>query len=262
MCGGHTDGPAGESQGTANVIPRNLVKIQGMKTASRSHGQSGGTGWTTWLRHAARDGRYAARTLRGSPGFAATAILSLALGVGANTAIFSILHALVLRDLPIANPQKLFIISRTQVSLQYPWFRYLRERSQALAGAVAFRTSSARLELGGVTELVTSALVSGNYFDVLGVKFAAGSGISDADDMVPGSGGERGPVAVVSYAAWQARFGGQQSLVGSQVRVNGRPFTVVGITAHGFQGAEVGEAPEVFLPMMMQGLVLPDRDRR
>ena len=185
VCGGHTDGPAGESQGAANVIPRNLVKIQRMKTASRSRDQSGGTGWTTWLRHAARDGRYAARTLRGSPGFAATAILSLALGVGANTAIFSILHALVLRDLPITNPQELFIISRTQVSLQYPWFRYLREHSHALAGVVAFRTTPARLELGGATERVTSALVSGNYFDVLGVKFAAGSGIGDADDAVP-----------------------------------------------------------------------------
>ena len=230
-----------------------------MRTASRTLAGSPRTGdWLAGRLGAAwRDVRYAARTLRGSPGFAATAILSLALGVGANTAIFSILHALVLRDLPIANPQELFIVSRNNVSLQYPWFRYLRERNKTLAGVVAFRTTSSRLELGGTTERVTSALVSGNYFDVLGVKFAAGSGVSDADDAVPGSGGERGPVAVVSYAAWQGRFGGQPSLIGAQVRINGQPFTVVGITARGFRGTEVGESAEVFLPMMMQGLVMP-----
>ena len=104
-----------------------------------------------------RDLRYAVRTLRGSPGFAATAILSLALGVGANTAIFSILHAPVLRDLPISNPQELVIVSRNQVSMQYPWFRYLREHGKTLAGVIAFRTTPSRLELGGTTERVTSA---------------------------------------------------------------------------------------------------------
>ena len=105
-----------------------------------------------WCHDCARDVRYAGRTLLGSPGFTATVVLSLALGIGANTAIFSILHALVLRSLPVSDPERLVVVTRNQVSTPYPLFRHLRERSQTLDGVLAFRTAPMRLEVNGVTE--------------------------------------------------------------------------------------------------------------
>jgi predicted permease len=210
-----------------------------------------------WCHDRARDVRYAGRTLLGSPGFTATVVLSLALGIGANTAIFSILHALVLRSLPVSDPERLVVVIRNQVSTPYPLFRHLRERSQTLDGVLAFRTAPMRLEVDGVTERVTGALVSGSYFDVLGVQPAAGTAIADGDDVSPGTGGSRGPVAMLSHGAWMRRFGGQSSVIGSRILLNGQPFTVIGIAARGFNGTEVGESPDVFAPMMMQPVLLP-----
>jgi predicted permease len=210
-----------------------------------------------WCHDFARDVRYAGRTLLGSPGFTATVVLSLALGIGANTAIFSILHALVLRSLPVSDPERLVVVIRNQVSTPYPLFRHLRERSQTLDGVLAFRTAPMRLEVNGVTERVTGALVSGSYFDVLGVQPAVGTAIADGDDVSPGTGGSRGPVAVLSHGAWMRRFGGQSSVIGSRILLNGQPFTVIGIAARGFNGTEVGESPDVFAPMMMQPVLLP-----
>ena len=210
-----------------------------------------------WCHDCLRDARYGGRALFASPGFTATVVLSLALGIGANTAIFSILHALVLRSLPVSDPERLVVVTRNQVSTPYPLFRYFRERSQTLVGVLAFRTAPMRLEVDGVTERVTGALVSGSYFDVLGVEPVLGSAIADGDDVAPGTGGSRGPVAVLSHGAWMRRFGGQSSVLGSRILINGQSFTVVGIAPRGFKGSEVGESPDVFAPMMMQPVLLP-----
>jgi hypothetical protein len=115
------------------------------------------------------DVRYAARVLLRSPGFTATAVVSLALGIGANTAMFSILDALVLRSLPVADAERLVVVTRNNVSMPYPLFVHLRNQSQALSGVLAFRTNPCRFNAGDATERVTAALVSGDYFEVLGV---------------------------------------------------------------------------------------------
>ena len=215
------------------------------------------TWFWSWLHELARDVRYASRTLLGSPGFTVTAILSLALGIGANTAIFSILHALVLRSLPVADPQKLVVISRSGPSFSYPLFSNFRDRSEALEGVFAFRTLPWRLSAGSVTERITGAMVSGNYFEVLGIRPVIGTTISAEDDVKPGSGGWRGAVAVLSHSLWMRKFGGQKSVIGTSILLNGHPFTVVGVTPQGFSGTEVGEAPDVFASMMMQPVLWP-----
>ena len=216
---------------------------------------------TRWLNERARDVRYGARSLLHAPGFTITVVLSLALGIGANTAIFSILHALVLQSLPVSDPHRLVVVTKNQVSLPYPLFQRFRERSQTLSGVLSFRTAPMRLTLDSMTERITGALVSGTYFDVLGVRPALGETITEADDATAGSGGSRGPVAVLSYGAWMRRFGGQSSVVGSRILLNGQPFTVIGVAGRGFSGTEVGESADVYVPMMMQGVILPSLSR-
>jgi len=205
-----------------------------------------------------RDVHYAVRTLRRSPGFTITALLSLALGIGANTAIFSILHALVLRSLPVSDPQRLVVVTRNEtVSSPYPLFIELRDHSQTLEGVLAFRTTPMRLSKDGETERITGALVSGTYFGVLGVRPSIGTAIANEDDQTPGSGGWRGPVAVLSHNFWVRRFGGEASAVGTRILLNGSPFTVIGVGPPGFQGTEVGEPADVFAPMTMQEALMP-----
>jgi predicted permease len=204
------------------------------------------------------DIRYAVRSLRRSPGFAITALLSLALGIGANTAIFSVLHALVLRSLPVTDPQRLMVVTRNEtLSSPYPLFAELRDHSQMLEGVLAFRTTPMRLSKDGETERISGVLVSGSYFGVLGVQPSIGTVIANEDDRIPGSGGSRGAVAVLSHNFWLRRFGGQSSAVGARILLNGHPFTVVGVGPPGFQGTEVGEPADVFAPMAMQEALLP-----
>jgi predicted permease len=211
--------------------------------------------WThDWL----RDVRYALRGLLRDIVFTATAVLSLALGIGANTAIFSILHSLVLRSLPVSDPEELVVISRGQLSAPYPLFRHFQDRSQTLAGVVAFRTTSWRLRVGRETEQVTGVLASGSYFDVLGVPAAAGTTFTPEDDVTPGSGGARGPVAVLGHGLWMRSFAGSTAVIGSRILLNEQPFTVVGIAPEGFTGTEVGDAPDVYAPMSMQPVLLPE----
>ena len=214
----------------------------------------------TWraVQETIRDLRYGARALRRTPGFTATAVLSLALGIGANTAIFSILHALVLRSLPVSDPGQLVVVSRNQLSLPYPLFRHFQDHSRTLDGVVAFRSAPWRVtDAAGSTERISGVLVSGSYFRVLGVAPILGTAITDEDDRTPGSGGPRGPVAVLSHGFWMRHFAGQRSVIGSRMLVNGHPFTVVGIAPPAFNGTEVGESPDVFASMMMQDVLLP-----
>ena len=202
--------------------------------------------------------KFTLRSLLARPAFALTVVATLALGIGANTAIFSLLHALVLRSLPVADPERLVVLSRNQLSMPYPLFRHFQDRTTTLDGLLAFRTAPWRFTAGGSTERITGALVSGSYFAVLGVEPSIGTAIGPADDQIPGTGGARGPVAVLSHGFWQRRFGGQPSAIGSPIVLNGTPFTIVGVAPQGFAGTEIGQSPDVFAPMAMQPVLLPD----
>jgi len=208
-----------------------------------------------------RESTHALRSLATRPAFSIMIVATLALGIGASTALFSILHALVLRSLPVADPDRLVVISRNQISLQYPLFRHLEAHSTTLEGVVAFRSASWRFRTAAGTERIRGTLVSGSYFRVLGVTPVLGSAITEADDAMPGSGGSRGAVAVLGYGFWIRQFGGQESVVGSQLLLNEHPFTIAGVAPPGFAGTEVGESPDVFAPITLQPVLLPSLGR-
>jgi predicted permease len=200
------------------------------------------------------DLKHALRRLVTNPVFFATACVSLALGIGANTAAFSVVYAVLLRSLPVRDPASLAVVSTRytgfKYSMSYPAYTYLRDHSSSLDGLVAFRAQPLNLSAGGTTERVTGMLVSGNYFEVLGVRMATGSPIGADDDRVPGSGGTRGLVAVLSHQYWKRRFNSDAAIVGAPLRINGHPFTIVAVAPPGFHGTRVGSLPDVFVPMM------------
>jgi putative ABC transport system permease protein len=200
---------------------------------------------------------FALRSLRKRPSFSIMVVATLALGIGANTAIFSILHALVLRQLPVTDPATLVVVSRNQLSMPYPLFRHFKANSATLDGVIAFRSAHCRFTAGDRTDRIASALVSGNYFGVLGVRPTLGTLIGEEDDTMPDQGGARGPVAVVSHGFWMRQFGGQPGAIGASIVLNSRPFTVVGIAPPEFSGTEVGVSPDVFVPMTMAQTIIP-----
>jgi predicted permease len=209
--------------------------------------------------------RYALRNLRRSPVFSVVAILSLALGIGANTAIFSLLDQVLLRTLPVRNPRELVTLrpgpgpfrgsSRCDTDcLSYPAYRDLRDRNQVFTGILARWRLALSFSSGDRTERVRAELVSGNYFDVLGVTPALGRVFTQDDDrMVNGH-----PVVVLSYGFWQSRFGGDPGVLNRAVRVNGQPMTVVGVAARGFDGVESGKGLDIMVPMAMKPLMTPN----
>jgi len=205
-----------------------------------------------------QDIRYGLRMLRKNPGFTIVAALSLALGIGANVAIFSVLNAVLIRMLPVRAPERLVVLSANNLSFSYPLYRELRNHAQTLEGLVAFRTSSVGLSDEAGADRITAAIVSGNYFSVLGVQSALGSLITPEDDSKPQSGGPRGPVVVLNYSFWLRRFGADPAVLGKKLLLNGNPFTIVGVAAPGFAGTEVGSAPDVFAPMMLQSELMPE----
>jgi predicted permease len=200
---------------------------------------------------------FAVRSLIVRPSYSLIVIATLALGIGANTAIFSILHALVLRSLPVADPARLVVVMRSeQPSQQYPLFVHFQQHSKTV-DLLAFRTAPWRFSAGEKDERITGALVSGRYFSVLGISPALGTTITNEDDTIPGSGGPRGPVAVLSHGFWMRQFGGEPGVVGSSIVLNARPFTVIGVAPPGFSGTEVGQSVDVFAPMTMQPTLMP-----
>jgi predicted permease len=201
--------------------------------------------------------KLAMRSLIARPSYALVVVVTLALGIGANTAIFSILHALVLRSLPVADPGRLVVVLRNDnPSQQYPLFRHFQANSQTV-DVLAFRTEAWRFGVGERADRITGAIVSGSYFSVLGIRPALGTTIGNDDDTIPGSGGPRGPVAVLSHGFWQRQFGGEPSAIGSRILLNAQPFTIVGVAPAGFAGTEVGQSVDVFAPMTMQPTLLP-----
>lgn len=212
--------------------------------------------------HLGKDLKFAARTLARSPLFTAMAVASLALGFGSNTAIFSLLDQVLLRPLPVREPERLVLLDQPGAnvgwihgpnSFSYPMYKELRERNQVFEDLIARYPVPLNLQTAGGAEVVAAEIVSGNYFQTLGVGAGLGRTLTPADDVTPGGH----PVAVLGHAFWKRRFGGDPKIVGSTLRINGYPVTVVGVSQPGFKGAEVGREAQVFVPLMMKAQVTP-----
>ena len=202
------------------------------------------------MRALLQDVRYALRMLLKSPGFTAVAVLTLALGIGANTAVFSVVNALLLRPLPVEQPSELVFLENARYgpSHSFPNYRDLRDRTQVFVGLVGYRMAPMELETDRGAERIWGYLATGNYFDVLGVKPALGRFFNQGDDLHPGAS----PYAVLSYGTWQARFAGDLAIVGKTIRINRLPYTVFGVAPPDFHGTELFYWPEVWVPMMME----------
>ncbi len=209
------------------------------------------------LKDIAHDLRYAARMLRKQPGFTLSAVLTLALGIGANTAVFSLVNATLLQRLPVADREHLFYVYRGSVGgvFSYPQFELLRDNSRSFEALAGWGGITASLNAGDSAELVSGVIVTGNFFDVLGVRPVRGRLLSTSDDVTPGAH----PVAVVSYDFWQTRFAGRSDVVGREIRLNGHVFTIVGVAPPGFSGPQLGVPRHLYVPMMMQAIMRPPR---
>ena len=207
----------------------------------------------------AQDTRYALRSLRANPGFAATAVLSLALGIGANTAIFSILNAVMLRSLPVEDPQRLVQIDSPQGGGYFtnPIWEQVRDHQQAFSGTLAFSTDRFDLAAGGESHFVEGLWASGDFFRVLGVPALRGRVFATADDVH--GGGHAGPVAVISYAFWKRHYAGDPDVVGKTIRLNRHPFTIVGVTPPWFTGLDVDKAYDVAIPIGCEPILHTDQ---
>jgi len=207
-----------------------------------------------------QDLRFGARMLAKNPGFTAIAVLTLALGIGANTAIFSLINQILLRRLPVRNPSELVILHApgpvtghvsddgdSTESFSYPMYKGLRENSAAVCSMLARYTFSASIANHGQTERGSGELVSGNYFEVLGVQPAIGRVFSLDDDRVPGGH----PIVVLSHSYWTRRFAGDPSVLNKGLLINNVEMTVVGVARAGFLGVQVGRSTDVFVPLMM-----------
>jgi putative ABC transport system permease protein len=220
-----------------------------------------------------QDLRFSLRQIRRSPGFMVTAVLTLALGVGANTAIFSLLDQALLRSLPVRAPERLVTLSATgnawegrssnygagvEKSFSYPMYRDLRDRGTAFDGLIATAPAQIGIARNGASNLANAEIVSGNYFSVLGVPVAQGRLLSLTDDTTPGNS----PVVVLSFNYWKTRLGADGNAVGQTLSINGQPFQIIGVSAPAFQSAVWGQVPDVFVPMSMLDQVRPGQGHR
>jgi predicted permease len=217
-----------------------------------------------------RDIRHALRGLRKSPGFTVVVLLTLALGIGANTAIFSLTDQVLLRSLPVRDPSRLIQLDGPGAfqgrtvngqTFSYPMYTDFRDRNKVFSGLLARFPLTMTVVWHGDAERVEGDLVSGNYFEVLGVRPAIGRVFNAADDRVPGGH----PVALLGYGYWQRRFAGDLAVLNQTITVNGHPMTIVGVTAPGFSGLQVGTSSDVMVPLMMKPQMTPtwnDLDNR
>ncbi len=207
-----------------------------------------------------QDLRYSLRRLRKSPGFAAIAILSLALGIGANTAIFSLVNTVLLRPLPVTQPDQLVSVYTTMRNgaqdsiFSYPNYKDVRDRNEVFAGLLSYRFSPMSLSHQGNNERIWGYQVSGNYFDVLGVQAMLGRTFLPEEDKTLGSH----PVVVLSYGSWQKRFAADPNVVGKTTLINGHSFTIIGVMPKDFVGTEVAYQAEMFVPYMMAKVIEPN----
>jgi predicted permease len=203
-----------------------------------------------------------------NPVFSAVAVLTLALGIGANTAIFSLTDQILLRRLPVRHPEQLVTLRNTGSNqghvwsdstddsgmFSYPVYKDLRDRNQAFSGLLARFPTQVSVSGQGSTELVQAELVSGNYFEMLGVQPALGRVFSANDETAPGAN----PLAVLSYGYWARHFGGDPAILNKQIVVNGATLTIVGVSRAGFTGIQIGQLPDLFIPITMKAQMTPN----
>ena len=212
-----------------------------------------------WLADLATDLRYARRVLWRSPVFAAVAVLSLALGIGANAAIFSVINAVMLRPIAVPEPDRLVLLARVRDDghpqfLPYRLFETMRDRLTSASGVIAVGTAEQTAVVDGEDELVSLDLVSGSYFEVLGIRAARGRVLSPADDAIAPAA----PAAVISDHYWRRRFGRSADAIGKTLTIRSRLFTIVGVTPPAFRGIRPDRTPDVTLPL---NLMLSDDQR-
>jgi ABC-type antimicrobial peptide transport system permease subunit len=236
--------------------------------------------------HLVRDLRYAFRGLARSPLFTTVALVSIALGIGANTAIFTLVDEVLLRQLPVNNPEQLVLFNGPRNHygnnsggnmLSYPMYEDFRDNfvdrgsapalprvsspipnpaptPKIFSGLFARRPIALNVGVNGRTERALGELVSGTYFQVLGVGAAAGRLITPDDDKARGDG----YVAVLSYDYWRNRFGGDPGIVGQRLTINNRSFTIIGVSQAGFDGLDIGSVPSVRVPIMLKAQMTPN----
>jgi predicted permease len=236
-------------------------------------------GWGWWER-LLQDVRYGLRFMRRGPGFTVVAVLTLALGIGANTAIFSVVDAVLLRKLPVREPDRLVLFravggerfdigahngsitrdsSGQTIKSSFPYQTYTRFREQpgALSEVFAFGTLSLNVNAFGQADAASGQAVSGNYYTALGVPAVVGRTLTDDDDNAAAA-----PVAVITYRYWHSRFGADPAVVGKQINLNNNAFTIVGVTPPGFNGAlNVGTSPDVTIPIAWEAQIMAERSR-
>src|SRR6266567_5880135 len=214
-----------------------------------------------------QDLKYSFRQLRLKPGFALTAIVSLALGIGANTAIFTLVDQVLLRLLPVHNPKELVQLrveggrfgsnsGDDEHTFSYPAYLAFRDRNTVFSGLTGERMERVSLTSEDRAEMISVGMVAGNYFNVLGVQPHLGRLLTPDDNKVRNGH----PVAVLQYDFWRNRFAGSPAIVGSTIRLNGWPFTIIGIGAPDFEGTNVGVATQVWVPVMMKPVITPTWD--
>src|SRR5579863_163439 len=227
-------------------------------------------GWSS-LEYVFHDLRYGLRMLVRSPAFATVAILSLALGIGANTAIFSLMDAVMIRMLPVHQPEELVSFGDGTAAgisdgfpnhswglFSHPMYLQFRDANDVFSDVLAYRGSSSGVYLktageNSLPEPLLAHLVSGNYFSALGVNAVMGRTLTPKDDLVPGAHA----VMVISYAYWQRRFARNPAVVGYHVTLGKTPFSIVGVAPPEFFGAKVDESPDAWIPLMMEAEVSP-----
>jgi predicted permease len=215
------------------------------------------------MRSIGKDIQFALRAFLKSPVFTVVALLSLALGIGANTAIFTLLDQVLLRLMPVKNPQQLVLLHMEGFhygsnwgynSLSYPMYRDFQDHNSVFTGMFCRRIQDFSFGFQGQTERARGEMVSGTYFPVLGVGPAIGRMFTSDDDRVP----DGHPLAILSYSYWQSRFAGDRSILGKNVVVNGHNFTLVGVAQKGFDGLDFGTPSQIFVPIMMRPQLMPE----
>jgi putative ABC transport system permease protein len=214
--------------------------------------------WRTIL----RDVNFALRTLRRTPGFTLVAVLTLALGIGANTAIFTLLNQVLLRLLPVKDPHSLVMLTARgkhygsnwgSNATSYPMYKDFQANNEVFSGMMARFPLYSSVTIGNASERVKAELVSGTYFDVLGVTTAIGRPFTPDDDKTPSGH----PLVILSYNYWRDKFGARPDVIGSTILVNNNKMTIVGVSQAGFDGVELGDPPAIFVPLMMQREMMP-----
>jgi predicted permease len=215
------------------------------------------------MAHVLSDLRYAWRSLRKTPVFTAVAVLSIALGIGANTAVFTLVDQVLLRLLPVRQPEQLVVVTAqgTQYGngwgdgneLSYPRYADLRDNNQVFTGMLCRFGYAFHASFGGRTERVQGELVSGTYFPVLGVGPHLGRTFTPDEDKVPNGH----PLVMLSHAYWKSRFASDPAIVGQTLVVSSHPMTIVGVAQEGFDGINKGKAAQIFVPIMMAGRLTP-----